>query len=618
MVNIKAVALGGFFRIPWPGNVISSVLRRSFTQLAPPRPVELTVGTADRLIENVVGVGRIYTAPLRLSLNSNITQIPIAVHSSRDVASSQNISTLSQTIPVTGTATESLMMGQIQLVSSTQSNFESSRLAILSDKTSLIEHGNGLIPRQVARGGGLRDIDLILIEPGMAVLQFTIDVLDAMGPNMINTVAEGLAPRIQAQLSEDWTTHVRILSNDASLRTVTVHAELDKDIYPDLETKVESSPTVNLTITRTMSRLMMGMSGDWRAQDAASALWFSGHSGIQIDDQQSHWLARLTVPVVYGTVGRVHQFPATHAELIRLGSPSARELGMVFGTAALLAGLEHVISPVAMPYTPISGWPGRSVIPQTVVKLRDKTVDQRLGILGAPTAEMWRNDDPFLFPGVTVDAALPIGIIPNVRINGEIRHLPYEVEEPSIGAAAANAAKDADCHVVVTEDASSFGINAVVSIKIDTEADVRQFMLAYRFADQFTKRAITNNKGFFNGVDPVLLAAGVDPSYFTYAAYLSVLDKGDCKPIAIWRQTEDGIEGRVQVTIPKTAIVPTFNNFQHITTRAIAGYSSTDDLLGASIIAGILNNRSAIKALAGQGINKGHMPLHTRAPSVHS
>jgi len=363
---------------------------------------------------------------------------------------------------------------------------------------------------------------------------------------------------------------------------------------------------------------MMGMSGDWRAQDAASALWFSGHSGIQIDDQKSHWLARLTVPVVYGTVGRVHQFPATHAELIRLGSPSARELGMVFGTAALLAGLEHVVFPLAMPNLPISGWPGRPLIAPTQVKLRDKTVEQRLDILGVPTSGTTCHDDSFLFAGVTIDAALPIGIIPNVRINGEIRHLPYEVEEPSIGAAAANAAKESDCHVIVTEDASHFGIDAAVSIKVDTESDVRQFMLAYRFADQFTKRAITNNKGFFNGVDPVLLAAGVDPSYFTYAAYQSVLDKGDCKPIVKWRQTDSGVEGRVQVTIPKTSIAPTFNISQHITTRAIAGYSSTEDLLGAAIIAGILNNRSAIKALAGQGINKGHMPLHNRAASIHS
>ncbi len=595
------------------GKINLWVGRQSSSVPPSPRSSVLTVASADRLIENVIGVGRFYTAPLQVNLNSNITQISIPVHSLQDIARARDVSTLAQTISVTGTATDSLMTGQIQLVSMTQSNFEGSRLAILSNKSSLIDAANGFIPRQVGRGGGVRDLDLISIEPGMAVLQFTIDVLDAMGPNMINTVAEGLAPLIQAQLSEDWKTHVRILSNDGSLRTVTVEAALDKQLYKDLDSKISSNPTTNSVIARTMSRLTMGMSGDWRAQDAALALWFSGHSGIQIKDEKLHWLARLTLPVGYGTVGRVHQFPATHSELIRLGNPSARQLGMMFGSTAMLTGLAHVISPVTMPSIHSSWWPGRSEIPQNSVKLRDKTVEQRLAILGRPITDFNGINNPLPFAGVAVVSGLPIGVIPNVRINGEIRHLPYAVEEPSIGAAAANAAKESECNVVVTEQVAHFEIDATVSIKIDSNAEVSQFMLAYRFAECFTKRAITNNKGFFNGVDPVLLAGGVDPSYFTYAAYQSVLDNGHCKPIVLWRKTADGLAGSVQITIPKTAIVPTFSDFEFLSTRSIAGYASTEDLLGSAITAGILNNRSAIKALAGQGINKGHMPLHNRA-----
>jgi hydroxymethylglutaryl-CoA reductase len=261
-------------------------------------------------------------------------------------------------------------------------------------------------------------------------------------------------------------------------------------------------------------------------------------------------------------------------------------------------------------------WPGSpDPKPSELIKLRDKTVEERRAILNCPPLDTVGT--PFLFAGLANVAALPIGVIPNVRLNGELRHLPYMVEEPSIGAAAANAAKDSECDATVTSLSDQYQIEATVTVKMKDEGEISKFMAAYLFADKVTKRAITNNKGFFNGTDPVLLAAGIDPSYIAYSAYQCVLDRGDCKPIVTWSRNSTGIEGRVGIAIPKASVQSSSFGHHSLAIRSIAGYQSVEDLVGAAITAGILNNKSAIKALAGKGINEGHMPLHNRSVLEH-
>ena len=94
----------------------------------------------------------------------------------------------------------------------------------MAQLSTLVAKAAEVHPRLVERGGGLRDMYVRTItydEPGedvehMVVLEFVLDCVDAMGANMVNTVAERIAPDL-AQISGE-TVGLRILSNLASQR----------------------------------------------------------------------------------------------------------------------------------------------------------------------------------------------------------------------------------------------------------------------------------------------------------------------------------------------------------------------------------------------------------------
>src|SRR6185295_12573669 len=85
---------------------------------------------------------------------------------------------------------------------------------------------NAAYPNLLARGGGTRGIEARILEPahedrgGMMAVHLFIDCRDAMGANLVNTIAEAVAPRL-AQLSAGHA-GLRILSNLADRRCVRV------------------------------------------------------------------------------------------------------------------------------------------------------------------------------------------------------------------------------------------------------------------------------------------------------------------------------------------------------------------------------------------------------------
>ena len=71
---------------------------------------------------------------------------------------------------------------------------------LLAHRAALLAAGDAAIPRMVARGGGCRDLEVRVLdaELGVVVVHVYVDVGDAMGANMVDTVAEAMAPAVQA------------------------------------------------------------------------------------------------------------------------------------------------------------------------------------------------------------------------------------------------------------------------------------------------------------------------------------------------------------------------------------------------------------------------------------
>lgn len=141
---------------------------------------------------------------------------------------------------------------------------------------------------------------------------------------------------------------------------------------------------------------------------------------------------------------------------------------------------------------------------------------------------------------------------------------------------------------------------------------------AYAMANEDKYRASTHNKGIMNGVDAVALALGQDwraieagahawacrtGSYKTLTDYKLVKDKSDklylygsCEfPVAV------GVRGGAVQTHPIMAF-----------THGIAGNPSSRELGEMLVCVGLAQNFAAIRALVTEGIQRGHMGLHSR------
>ncbi|MGC8645737.1 MAG: hydroxymethylglutaryl-CoA reductase, degradative [Thermoplasmata archaeon] len=152
---------------------------------------------------------------------------------------------------------------------------------------------------------------------------------------------------------------------------------------------------------------------------------------------------------------------------------------------------------------------------------------------------------------------------------------------------------------------------------IGGEDVVEGILEAYRFARDDPYRATTHNKGIMNGIDAVLVATSNDWRAVEAGAHAYAAMNGYTS-LSKWEVNRDGdlvgylelplavgIVGGATVTHPKAKLM-----------RKILGISSARefaDVLGA---VGLAQNFAAIRALASEGIQKGHMELHARNVAI--
>lgn len=143
----------------------------------------------------------------------------------------------------------------------------------------------------------------------------------------------------------------------------------------------------------------------------------------------------------------------------------------------------------------------------------------------------------------------------------------------------------------------------------------RAIAAASRFAELDPYRATTHNKGIMNGVDAVLLATGQDWRAVEAGAHAFAALSGTYRPLAVWREraSGDGLDG--ELTMPLA--VGTVGGALHVHPGArlaleLAGAASADRLAAICGAAGLATNLAALRALATEGIQRGHMALHAR------
>ncbi|HWO14189.1 MAG TPA: hypothetical protein VNN80_32010, partial [Polyangiaceae bacterium] len=135
-----------------------------------------------------------------------------------------------------------------------------------------------------------------------------------------------------------------------------------------------------------------------------------------------------------------------------------------------------------------------------------------------------------------------------------------------------------------------------------------------RFAERDPYRAATHNKGIMNGVDSVVVATGNDYRAVEAGAHAFAARSGAYRPLAIWRRDGDRLYGELEMPLALGVVGGTLR--VHPTARIalkLAHVTSADDLAMLAASAGLASNLSALRALATEGIQRGHMSLHARS-----
>ncbi len=377
----------GFYRasVPERRALLSEAKRLSEDELSPLDSGGIDVDVANGMIENVIGT---YSLPVGLGLNFLIDGtdylIPMAVEEPSVVAAASNAAKMIRAGGGFHTqVSRPVMIGQVQILDVEDPAGAVARLNAATPE--ILEAARTMVPRLVARGGGPLDVRVRVLTDdtdntteaplSMLVVHLLVDCCDAMGANLVNTLAEGLADRL-ASLARG-RVGLRILTNLADERTVTVTARVpDSALCPPLDARnnqngdqagdplsaaetraaivsasrfAELDPyraaTHNKGIMNGVDAVVLATGNDWRAMEASAhayaakegrygplATWREGEDG---------WLeGRMSLPAAVGVVGgatRTH--PVARLALEILGCDGGAELGQVMAAAGLASNL---------------------------------------------------------------------------------------------------------------------------------------------------------------------------------------------------------------------------------------------------------------------------------------
>ncbi|SMP49545.1 hydroxymethylglutaryl-CoA reductase, degradative [Noviherbaspirillum suwonense] len=146
-------------------------------------------------------------------------------------------------------------------------------------------------------------------------------------------------------------------------------------------------------------------------------------------------------------------------------------------------------------------------------------------------------------------------------------------------------------------------------------ADIIEGVLdAYTFAAVDPYRAATHNKGIMNGIDPVVVATGNDWRAVEAGAHAYACRSGRYTSLTQWEKDRSGaLVGTIEMPMPVGLVGGATKT--HPLARLslkIMDVKSAQELGEIAVAVGLAQNLGALRALATEGIQRGHMALHAR------
>ncbi len=322
----------------------------------------IDTAVADRVVENAVGV---YALPLGIGLNFLINGrdvlVPMAVEEPSVIAAASNAARMvREGGGFVADADDAVMTAQIEIVGVDDPDAARKRVEAASAELLALAHAT--LPRLADRGGGARELE-VRTHPGRVIVHVHIDCRDAMGANMVNTVAEALGEKV-ARLARG-RSGLRILTNLCDRRRVRVSARVPasalatealdgaavRDGIVAASRFAEDDPyraaTHNKGIMNGVDAVVIATGNDWRGVEAGAhafaaadgryrplAVWRHENNG------GGDLVGQLEMPMAVGTVGgTLHAHAGARLAQRLLGVTDAKQLAMIVGSAGLASNL---------------------------------------------------------------------------------------------------------------------------------------------------------------------------------------------------------------------------------------------------------------------------------------
>ncbi len=141
---------------------------------------------------------------------------------------------------------------------------------------------------------------------------------------------------------------------------------------------------------------------------------------------------------------------------------------------------------------------------------------------------------------------------------------------------------------------------------------------AYAFAAADPYRATTHNKGIMNGVDAVVIATGNDWRAIEAGAHAFAARSGQYTSLSTWSKDKEGnLVGELEMPMA-VGIVGGATKVHPAAQMAIElmQVKSANELAEIIVSVGLAQNMAALRALATEGIQRGHMSLHARQIAI--
>lgn len=335
----------------------------------------LSFSELDVISENVIGA---FVLPLSCAVNFVVDHeaviVPMAIEEPSIVAACSKMAKLTaENGGFITTVSRPVLKGQIQLFAI--NDVDKARYIFAQHQEQLIEHARVLCAPIEARGGGLVDLQMRVLPSAkigpIVLIEPLIDVVDAMGANIVNTVVEALSEKVAALF--DATQGVRILSNYCDQRVATasctvrfdqIATDVNHDNGEHVATRIEAAHalaeadtyracTHNKGILNGVDAVAVATGNDFRAIEAAAHAYaarlgtYGPLTSLTVDRAQRIIYASLSLPLAVGVVGGLmkvhpgvrfaHQLLGRHATNSRLLSSVMVSVGLSQCLAALLA-----------------------------------------------------------------------------------------------------------------------------------------------------------------------------------------------------------------------------------------------------------------------------------------